>query len=208
MRTLLEHHGHRVESPDLPGAPGAAPVTLEAVADAASEALLQLAEPAVIVAHSMGGMAAVMAADRHRDRVAGLVCAAAVVPRPGVSVLHDSFGWAGSLAMGALGRHRPIRPAAAWLLGHRLAPAERRALLARLRTEDLSRAGRPFPDYTLAGLRCVYVLTARDRLLRPATQARFAARLPGARAVIVDGGHSVPLEHPAVVTRVAEALQR
>jgi pimeloyl-ACP methyl ester carboxylesterase len=204
-RSILEGQGHAVEVPDLPGGDGR-PVSLDEVADAAGQALHRLPGPSVVVAHSMGGMAGVLVASRHRERVAGLVCAAAVVPKPDVPVLVDTFGRAGSVLMGALGRPRPIRPVAAYLFGHRLPPAERGALLDRLRPEDMSRARVPFPDYSLAGVPCLYLLALRDRLLRPRTQARFAARLPGGTVIPVDGGHSVPTEHPAVVAGAAERL--
>ncbi|MEW6472835.1 MAG: alpha/beta hydrolase [Actinomycetota bacterium] len=214
VRSILESHGHLVETPDLPGAEGR-PVTLDEVADAAARGLERLEalrprvgayERPVVVAHSMGGMAAVLLADRHRARITGLLCAAAVVPQPGVPVLRDAFGRTGSVLMGALGRPAPIRAVASYFSGHRLSAADRRALLSRLRPEDLSRAGVPFPHYDLAGLRCLYVLATRDRLLRPAIQARFAARLPGGRVIAVDGGHSVPIEHPTLIAEAAETL--
>ena len=204
VRAILEAHGHDVEAPDLPGGDGH-PVTLDDVAGVASEALHRLPEPAVVVAHSMGGMAGVLVASRHRDRVKGLVCAAAVVPLPGVSVLRDAYGRTGAVLMGAVGRPEPIRPVAAWLFGP-LPPAERRRLLDRLRPEDLSRARVPFPSYSLSGISCIYLMTTRDRLLRPRTQARFAARLPGATTIVVETGHSVPVMQPAAVAAAAENL--
>jgi pimeloyl-ACP methyl ester carboxylesterase len=205
VRTVLEGRGHRVAAPDLPGGDGR-PVSLDEVEAVAGAALRALGEPAVVVAHSMGGMAAVLVADRHRPLVRGLLFATAVVPRPGVPVLRDTFGRTGSVLMGALGRPRPIRPVASYLFGHRLAVAQRRDLLARLRPEDMSRAGVPFPAYDLSGLRCAYLLTTRDRLLRPRIQARFAARLSDATVIRVEGGHSVTLEHAGAVADAAEAL--
>lgn len=49
-------------------------------------------------------------------------------------------------------------------------------------------------------------MSTRDRLLRPRTQARFAARLPGATTIVVEGGHSVPVMQQAVVAAAAEDL--
>jgi pimeloyl-ACP methyl ester carboxylesterase len=206
VRSALERAGHRVEAPDLPATGDGRPVTLDEVADAAAAALTTLPEPAVVVAHSMGGMAAVLVADRHRDRVRGVLFASAVVPQPGVSVLRDTFGRTGAVLMGALGRTRPMPPVASYLFGHRLPAAERHRLVARLRPEDLSRARVPFPAYDLTGLRCSYLLTSRDRLLRPRTQSRFAARLPSGTVVTVESGHSVTIEHPALVAETATAL--
>ncbi|HVW31265.1 MAG TPA: alpha/beta hydrolase [Acidimicrobiia bacterium] len=206
-RSILTAAGHRVEAPDLPGG-GGRPATLGEVAEAAAGPLGRLSDGVVVVAHSMGGMAAVLLADRYRTRLGGVLFAAAVVPAPGVAVLRDAFGRTGSLLMGALGRPEPIRPVAAYFFGHRLGRTERRNLLGRLRAEDLSRARVPFPAYDLSGVRCHYLLTTRDRLLRPRTQRRFAARLPGGEVSTVDGGHSVPIEHPAVVARTAQGLAR
>jgi pimeloyl-ACP methyl ester carboxylesterase len=86
----LRAAGHTVEAIDLPGA-GAdrtpvAEVSLRRYAERISE---QLADgpPAILVGHSMGGMAITQAAGLHPDFVAGLIYVAAFLPNPGESLI-------------------------------------------------------------------------------------------------------------------------
>ena len=91
LAPLLERAGHSVETLDLPGAGDdstpVAEVTLEAYADRVCAKLRERDERAVLVPHSMGGMAATQAAARCPERVARMVYVAAFLPQDGESLL-------------------------------------------------------------------------------------------------------------------------
>jgi pimeloyl-ACP methyl ester carboxylesterase len=87
----LEAAGHSVETLDLPGS-GAdrtplEEVTLDAYADRVCAVLAERPEQAVVVASSMGGMAATQAAVRCPERVASIVYVAAFLPQDGQSLI-------------------------------------------------------------------------------------------------------------------------
>jgi len=85
----LQRAGHGVETLDLPGSGDdhtpVAEITLEAYADRVC-AVLGAEPPAVLVAHSMGGMVATQAAARMPEQVLALVYVSAFVPIPGESL--------------------------------------------------------------------------------------------------------------------------
>jgi pimeloyl-ACP methyl ester carboxylesterase len=85
----LEAAGHSVEAIDLPGGGGdptpPEDVTLEGYAARVCDVLAQ-GEPAVLVGHSMGGVAVTEAAVRCPERIAALAYVAAFVPGPGQSL--------------------------------------------------------------------------------------------------------------------------
>jgi pimeloyl-ACP methyl ester carboxylesterase len=87
----LEAAGHTVQAIDLPGS-GAdttpvADVSLDAYAERICEVLASDDEPAILVGHSMGGMAVTHAAARCPERVALLVYVAAFLPQAGQSLI-------------------------------------------------------------------------------------------------------------------------
>src|SRR5450432_2026748 len=83
----LESAGHAVRVIDLPGAgedqTPVADVTLDAYASRICAALAELPDPAILVGHSMGGVAITQAAARCPQRVALLVYVAAFMPGDG-----------------------------------------------------------------------------------------------------------------------------
>src|SRR5919109_136758 len=87
----LEAAGHTVETLDLPGSGDddtpLPEVTLGAYADQVCAVLGERPEPAVLVANSMGGIAATQAAVRCPERVASIVYVAAFLPEDGQSLL-------------------------------------------------------------------------------------------------------------------------
>ena len=91
LAPLLEAAGHGVETLDLPGSgedqTPVGEVTLDAYADRVCAKLGERDEPAVLVPHSMGGMAATQAAARCPERVARMVYVAAFLPQDGESLL-------------------------------------------------------------------------------------------------------------------------
>jgi pimeloyl-ACP methyl ester carboxylesterase len=87
----LEAAGHTVETLDLPGSgedrTPLAEVTLDAYADRVCSVLAERPEPAVLVASSMGGMAATQAAVRCPGRVASIIYVAAFLPQDAQSLI-------------------------------------------------------------------------------------------------------------------------
>ncbi len=87
----LEARGHTVEAPDLPGSGDdetpAADVTLDAYADRICEVLGAGTEPAVLVGHSMGGVAITHAAARCPERITSLIYVCAFLPANGQSLI-------------------------------------------------------------------------------------------------------------------------
>ncbi|WP_406275654.1 alpha/beta fold hydrolase [Nocardia sp. NBC_00881] len=93
MIPRLESAGHRVLTLDLPGH-GVDRTPLEGLTQhdyaAAVEAVLRtLEEPAVLVAHSMGGMTASLTAERCPEKIAAIVYLAAIVLNGGRSMMTD-----------------------------------------------------------------------------------------------------------------------
>jgi pimeloyl-ACP methyl ester carboxylesterase len=91
----LERAGHRVIALDLPShgkeRTPIAEVTLERYADAVCNALGLDAEPAILVGHSMGGIAITQAAERHPERIKSLVYLAAFLLRDGDTLTDAVF---------------------------------------------------------------------------------------------------------------------
>jgi pimeloyl-ACP methyl ester carboxylesterase len=87
----LKSKGHSVDAFDLPGlGEDRTPVkeiTLDASADRFCAALASHPEPAIVIAHSMGGIIATHGAARCPERVAAIVYVAAFLPRNGQSLL-------------------------------------------------------------------------------------------------------------------------
>ena len=87
----LEARGHSVEAPDLPGGgqdrTPIAEVTLDAYATRICEVLRAHPEPALLVGHSMGGMAITQAAPRCPERIQSMVYVAAFLPQEGQSLI-------------------------------------------------------------------------------------------------------------------------
>jgi pimeloyl-ACP methyl ester carboxylesterase len=87
----LAERGHTVDAPDLPGSgrdpTPVADVTLDAYARRICEAMAAHPEPAVLVGHSMGGMAITQAAPRCADRILSMVYVAAFLPQEGESLI-------------------------------------------------------------------------------------------------------------------------
>jgi pimeloyl-ACP methyl ester carboxylesterase len=91
LAELLEQNGHTVEAPDLPGGgrdrTPVSEITLDAYAKRICEVLAARPEPAVLVGHSMGGMAITQAAPRCSERIASMVYVAAFLPQDGDSLI-------------------------------------------------------------------------------------------------------------------------
>ncbi|MEU2348888.1 alpha/beta fold hydrolase [Modestobacter sp. NPDC049651] len=204
----LRAQGHQAEAVDLPGS-GAdgtpvAEVTLERYAERVCQALRTAAEPAVLVAHSMGGVAATQAAARCPEAIAALVYVAAFAPGNGQSLvdltqLPEGAG-DGVQANMVVDGEPPVAvmpPAAArevFFEDCDDAAAERalrqigpQPVLPFVTPVELPDGGLPVP--------CSYVLTSRDRAIPPALQRRMAREAGAPVLAELDSDHSPFLSH-------------
>jgi 3-oxoadipate enol-lactonase len=200
---VLEGPGHgQSESPP--------PFTLEDHADALAEALDEVrAAKAILVGHSWGGMTALRFALRYRQRLAGLaVVGASADPEPWGRWLKyhlyaawvHRFGVPRSLARLDLARI---------VYGPRARRARRelvREFVATVRAhprEGLSRAGLAVVDRAPLAAQLAMVASPtlvlcgrHDRTQPLARSEDLARRIPGARLVVLPGGHTPPVERP------------
>ena len=199
-----------LDGPGHGGSESPPPFTLEDHADALAEALDEVrVAKAILVGHSWGGMTALRFALRHRQRLAGLaVVGASADPEPWTRWLKYRLyaAW-----VHRLGVPRGL----AWLDLARIVygPRARRArrelvpeFVATVRghsREGLARAGVAVVDRAplaaqlpLVAARTL-VLCGRDDRTQPLARSEdLARRIPGARLVVLPGGHTPPVERP------------
>src|SRR5579862_9311559 len=199
----LERAGHSVAAIDLPGS-GAdtAPVadaTLDNYAARICEALAAAPEPAILVGHSMGGIAITQAAARCRDRVALLVFVAAFMPRDGQSLLDLTKLPEGAGDQVQANITIDGEPPVATLSeeGNRriyshCTPEQIEWVLARRRPQPVAPFATPvsIPAGALDALPRAYVFTAQDVAISPALQRRMIRESPCVEVVEIDTDHS------------------
>ena len=186
------------------------PFTLEDHADALAEALDEVrAARAILVGHSWGGMTALRFALRHRERLAGLaVVGASADPEPWARWLKYRLyaAWVARLGVpGPLARLELARI----VYGPRARRARRdltRDFMATVRRhprEGLARAGLAVVDRAPIAAQMplvaapALVLVGRDDRTQPLARSEdLARRIPGARLVVLPGGHTPPVERP------------
>lgn len=202
-------------SPDLLGYGAQATrsaVTLEQHADHIAAMTAHLGEPAVLVGHSLGGAVAVIVAERHPHRVAGLVSI------EGNMAPADAFFSAAlaesSLAEVAQGLAAARAEPEAWLRDAGLPPTPpfvelARAWLARQGPQALQAAARAVVTATFASTwsdRLSAVLDATPYALLAGERSAAAWAVPaGVRAdargdeIVPGAGHFLPAEAPVAV---------
>jgi pimeloyl-ACP methyl ester carboxylesterase len=216
LSEALEHAGHTVEAPDLPGA-GADPtpvseVSLDAYARRICDVLGERPEPAVLVANSMGGVVATQAAARCPDRIAALVYVAAFLPQDGQSLIE--------LTQLPEGEGDQIQANLVVEGDVATMPAEAsRMAIYECCTDEVAdwaieRRGpqpiRPFAEpVDLAGFRfdampITYVLCKRDRAIPPPLQRRMLAAAGCTDVVELDTDHA---PHLSMTAELADVLQ-
>jgi pimeloyl-ACP methyl ester carboxylesterase len=200
----LERAGHSVTAIDLPGSgqdqTPMTEVTLDSYAARICDALAAQPEPAILVGHSMGGVAVTQAAATCSERIALLVFVAAFMPRDGQSLLdltHLPEGADDQVQANIVIEGDP--PVATMP-----DPAARGALMANCSAEQIARAialarpqavapfGTPvtIPAGSLDGLRRAYVHCTQDRAIPPALQLRMIRENPCVDVVTIATDHS------------------
>ncbi len=206
----IETRGHRAEAIDLP-AHGAdrTPAwraTLASYADRILEAVAADAEPAILVGHSMGGIAITQAAARDASRLAGLVYVCAFVPEPGDSLVtlgrRDPETLVPSSARPGLAgiAIRPER--AADVFYGTCSEADARWATARLRPDPYRPLFQGLRGSPPGRLPRAYVTCARDRAISLGWQREMAARLPEVRMAGLDCDHSPFLSEPEALAEL------
>lgn len=221
VTAALQRSGVPVSAPDLPSGSGGYEDQVAAVLAATGA---DPAEPVVLVGHSLGGLAATVAAARlSADRVRALVLVGALVPEPGRPQL-DRLRSEGDLMVAGhdAGVRRGEGPVTFWPdvpaiaaglyrgvvdeLAVATAPAEEReeaertvaAAAAELRPQDWSLLKEPCPIEAWPAVRTVSVVCADDRVVDPVGSRREAVRI-GADVVEIPGGHFPMLTRPAAL---------
>jgi pimeloyl-ACP methyl ester carboxylesterase len=218
----LEAAGHRVEAIDLPGSGDdrtpVEEVTLQAYGERIRDALASDPEPAVLVGHSMGGVAITQAAGLARKRIALLVYVSAFMPSDGQSLIEltqlpEGEGDQVQANMVVEGEPPVARlegegarvacygncndVQVTWALGHMglqpVAPFMETVKLADPAADNIPRA---------------YVICLRDQAIPPALQRRMV-RDRGADAVIeIDTDHSPWLSATGELVAALDRLGR
>jgi pimeloyl-ACP methyl ester carboxylesterase len=195
------------------------PFSLERCADAAAGVLDELGiDDAIVVGYSMGGPIALHLAQRHPDKVAGLVLAATALDWRSTPLERAQWrflraaevaarfstgrGIAQRIVRQAIEDDPTLEPLQPWLT----------AEMQRGYLPDIFAAGRALGQYDArpwAGTidaPTTVILTTRDRLVRPRKQRQLAVAT-GAPILTVDGDHDTPLvDSTAFVAALAEAV--
>jgi pimeloyl-ACP methyl ester carboxylesterase len=213
----LERAGHSVTALDLPGSgDDPAPVaeaTLDNYAKRICDVLAEEPARAILVGHSMGGVAITEAAARCRERVAMLVFVAAFMPRDGQSLLDLTRLPEGAGDQVQANITIEGDPPVATM------PAEARAKINFRASEDQiqraierhrPQAVAPFgaavsiPPGTFDDLPRAYVHTTEDPALPPPLQLRMIRENPCVDVVVIETDHTPQLSAPAELVAALE----
>jgi pimeloyl-ACP methyl ester carboxylesterase len=214
----LQDAGHTAIAFDLPGAGDdatpVADVTLDAYAERVCGALGTDGPPAIVVAHSMGGIAITQAAARCPDRIAALIYVAAFLPADGQSLvdLTQLPEGAGDMVQAnmVVDGDPPIATMprdVAREAFYGTCPDDRAAWgVERMRPQPLAPFVTPLTlgDGTQQGPPRYYVVAAQDRAIPPALQRRMAREGAAAEVVELDTDHSPFLSAPAELAGLLE----
>jgi pimeloyl-ACP methyl ester carboxylesterase len=213
----LEAAGHTVETLDLPGGGDdptpASGVTLASCAERVCSQLLERAEPAVLVGHSMGGVIITQAASNCPERVAALIYVTAFMPANGQSLLEltqlpegkDDQIQANIVIEGEPPVATLSLEAAIEAVYNKCPPEQARAAVARHRPQAVAPFATPVAvdDELLASIPRSYVLTTFDQSIPPALQRRMIAEHPCQEVIELDADHMPQL---SATDGLAEAL--
>ncbi|MCW2613700.1 MAG: putative hydrolase, alpha/beta fold family protein [Frankiales bacterium] len=199
----------RVLAVDLPGRGGTPGDLSSLTIDDCVTSVLEQVEKAglqevVVVGHSLAGLTVPGVVTRlGAARVRRLVLVAACVPPQGGSVLDTLAGPMRTYARRAAARGLPAPPMpralATWAFCNGMTAAQRRHVLGSLCAEATRPTAEPVDRTGLPqDVPRTWVLTRRDRSLRPRRQRQSIEALGGVEEVLeLDACHDVMVSHPA-----------
>jgi len=212
----FSERGYRCVAWDQPGYGGTAavePYTFEKVADALRR---QIAEPAVLAGHSMGGMVAQEAYARFPDRVRALVLTFTSPAFPAGSDFAREFVAART---GPLDQGKSMAEIAALMPTMRGTKSEPSGVdlaqrtMAAVPPDTYRKAVQLLTTFdrreNLPKIRVPTLLIAGsdDRVAPPAVHEKMSKRIPGARYVLLEGcGHLGPMDQPEVFNEVVHSF--
>jgi pimeloyl-ACP methyl ester carboxylesterase len=206
----LERAGHSARAFDLPGSGDdpspVADATLDNYARRICEVLAEEPEPAILVGHSMGGVAITQAAARCRERVAMLVFVAAFMPQDGQSLLDLTRLPEGAgdqvQANITIDGDPPVAtmpPEARAAINFRASDEQIQRSIELHRPQPVEPFGAPvsIPAGALDGLPRAYVHCTEDPAIPPPLQLRMIRENPCVDVVEIDTDHSPQLSATA-----------
>jgi pimeloyl-ACP methyl ester carboxylesterase len=214
---LLVRAGHQVQAIDLPAlgedcTPPAA-ATLQSYADAVGEALAVRDEPAILVGHSMGGIAISQAAERWPERIQKLAYLTAFLLRDGETLIgkasESPTRVTGLTVRSADRASTMVNPLMLAEIFYAQCPQEDVALAARLlRPQAIAPMAAP---QSLTATRFgrvprVYIECLRDRVIDPVLQKSMYQASPCERVLSIDTDHSPFFSRPDELARHLQNL--
>ncbi|MBB1572470.1 MAG: alpha/beta hydrolase [Propionibacterium sp.] len=208
---VIPHLRHRTIAIDLPGRPGAGkqPPTLDGFAEAVGDAIKDEPGDAVIVAHSLAGIVALAAAERAPGKIRKIIFVSAVVPPSGScfwDMLPAPLQWFGRFFLS--GDRTSIMPRwmARAVFCSDLSHEDQARLLDRLVPEPVKILDTELHYKIPENIGVSYVLTTRDRAIRPRTQKEYMNSLPKrTRHFTIDSGHSAWYSRPTDLAEIINA---
>jgi hypothetical protein len=203
---FLEAKGHRVVNVDLPSERPDA--SLEDYADAVIGAMSGLTGRRILVAHSAGGATIPLVAAR--VPVTRMVFAAAILPKPGESILEAAGPATRQTIMAvSLDNGDGTRSFDFDLLASFAPPDQREAYLAFLRAtqrrQGMAAIHQPWPGNSIPDVPRSYILCTEDQIVPPERQRAFSASL-GVAPIEIASEHSVFATQPQRLADILDGL--
>ena len=162
-------------------------------------------EEVVCVAHSASGMYLPLVAERWKPR--GMVFLAALVPKPGVSVI-EQFRADPTMFNPAWVGKNPTDDAVALEYVFHDCPPERLdwAMSTRIFFYARTALGEPCPMERWPAVPAGYIACAQDRTIAPSWQRRASRDLLGVEAIEIPGGHCPHVSRPEALADALETI--
>jgi pimeloyl-ACP methyl ester carboxylesterase len=159
----------------------------------------------VCVAHSASGMYLPLVAERLSPR--RMVFLAALIPRPGVSIIEQLRADPSMLNPEWIGKNSMVDEVALQFVYHDCPPSRLTwALSTRVHFYAKRAMEEPCPLSTWPAVPAAYIACADDRILSPAWQRKASRDWLGIEAVELPGGHCPHVSRPELVADVLEQI--
>ncbi|NIB44101.1 alpha/beta hydrolase [Pseudomaricurvus alkylphenolicus] len=165
-------------------------------------------EHVILVGHSMAGIVLPgVAVKLGSTLVRRVVFLASCVPPEGMSIvdtLRPPISWVTRWLMRNKNVTKPMpAPVAKWLFTNGATAEQHQIMLDSLCDESANLARQPVERRGFRSFTRQWILTCRDRSLRPAQQRRFIANLGGVDSLVeIDACHNAMITHPNTLARI------